>query len=239
MSRRRRALALFGLAAGCGFLAAVLVSGYVSGVRSQVGPLVPVLAARADIPEGIVLSPRNAGRYLATREVARRFAPAASLRRPEDALGLEAAVRIPAGAYVDAGQFRSLPRERAAAPEVGKGERAVEVAASGAGNLGQSLLPGSRVDVLVTSERGAGGGRTFLALDDVEVLAAAPAGDRGTGSGAAEHADVVATLRVSVRQAIFLTAAQNFAREVRLLPRPPGDDARTGAGPVDAAGLGR
>jgi pilus assembly protein CpaB len=33
---------------------------------------------------------------------------------------------------------------------------------------------------------------------------------------------------VTVRQAVYLTAAQNFAREVRLLPRPPGDRRRAG-----------
>jgi len=38
-----------------------------------------------------------------------------------------------------------------------------------------------------------------------------------------------ATLRVSVRQAIYLTAADNFAREIRLLARPRGDRSRAGA----------
>jgi pilus assembly protein CpaB len=47
------------------------------------------------------------------------------------------------------------------------------------------------------------------------------------GSGQASD-QLVATLRVTVRQAVYLTAAQNFAQEVRLLPRPSGDsgDAR-------------
>ncbi len=39
---------------------------------------------------------------------------------------------------------------------------------------------------------------------------------------------VAATLRVSVRDAVFLAAAQSFARELRLLPRAVGDDQRTG-----------
>ena len=33
----------------------------------------------------------------------------------------------------------------------------------------------------------------------------------------------LATLRVTLRQAVYLTAADNFAREIRLLARPPGD----------------
>jgi len=39
----------------------------------------------------------------------------------------------------------------------------------------------------------------------------------------------LATLRVTVRQAIYLAAADNFAREIRLLVRPPGDRSRAGA----------
>ena len=39
---------------------------------------------------------------------------------------------------------------------------------------------------------------------------------------------MAATLRVSVRDAVYLAAAQSFAREIRLLPRAAGDRARTG-----------
>jgi hypothetical protein len=42
---------------------------------------------------------------------------------------------------------------------------------------------------------------------------------------------------VTLRQAIYLTAAQNFAREVRLLSRPPGDAGRSGRAAVDAGSL--
>jgi pilus assembly protein CpaB len=87
-------------------------------------------------------------------------------------------------------------------------------------------VPGARVDVLVTrgGEGGAAAG-TELALEDVEVLAArvAPPAARAE---AGER--VAATLRVSVRDAVFLAAAQAFARELRLLPRAAGDDERAG-----------
>ena len=55
--------------------------------------------------------------------------------------------------------------------------------------------------------------------------------------GAAAAATATATLRVTTRQAVYLTAAQNFAREVRLLPRPPGDRSRAGRAAVEAGGL--
>jgi pilus assembly protein CpaB len=83
--------------------------------------------------------------------------------------------------------------------------------------------PGGRVDVLVTTGRNGSPGRTRLALQDVQLLAARPAADDNAGK-------LVATLRVTVRQAVYLTAAQNFAQEVRLLPRPAGDRSGSPAG---------
>ncbi|MGN6188592.1 MAG: hypothetical protein ACTHOE_06815, partial [Conexibacter sp.] len=70
---------------------------------------------------------------------------------------------------------------------------------------------------------GARPGTTVLALEDVEVLAARPvpadAADAATGGGTR----VAASLRVRVRDAVYLAAAQAFARDVRLLVRAPGD----------------
>jgi pilus assembly protein CpaB len=88
------------------------------------------------------------------------------------------------------------------------------------------IVPGARVDVLVTRD-GEGGSpaATELALEDVEVLAARRAPDGPREDGAQR---VAASLRVSVRDAVYLAAAQSFAREVRLLPRAAGDRRRSG-----------
>jgi pilus assembly protein CpaB len=91
---------------------------------------------------------------------------------------------------------------------VRRGERAVEVVAAGSPRL---VAPGARVDVLVTRQRA-----TELALEDVEVLGARARRDDGATK-------VAATLRVTVPQAVYLAAAGAFAREIRLLPRAPGD----------------
>jgi pilus assembly protein CpaB len=40
-----------------------------------------------------------------------------------------------------------------------------------------------------------------------------------------------------LRQAVYLTAAQSFAREIRALPRAPGDRGEAGAGLRVGAGL--
>jgi pilus assembly protein CpaB len=96
------------------------------------------------------------------------------------------------------------------------------------------------VDVLVSTGGGSGRGRTFLALEDVELLGfRAGSGEPASTDGDTQRraATGVATLRVTLRQAVYLTAAQNFAREVRLLPRPPGDRRRLGRQAVGEEGL--
>ena len=82
--------------------------------------------------------------------------------------------------------------------------------------------------MLVTRDGDGGGGAagTELALEDVEVLAARAGARRARATTARER--VAATLRVSVRDAVYLAAAQSFAREVRLLPRAAGDRERAG-----------
>jgi pilus assembly protein CpaB len=109
-----------------------------------------------------------------------------------------------------------------------------------AGGEGLAGAPqGTRVDVLVTTEsRSGAGGRTYLALQDVELLGArAGDGGAGGGSGGSARATTIATLRVTLREAVFLTAAQSFAREVRLLVRAPGDRRPARPLSIDASGL--
>ena len=65
-------------------------------------------------------------------------------------------------------------------------------------------------------------GPTRLALADVEVLAARPPPAADDSASAGGLPRLLATLRVTVRQAVALTAAAAAARQVRLLPRPGG-----------------
>ncbi len=205
MSRRRRGLVLVGLALVLGALAAADVGRREAALDRRLAPLVPVLVARADLPPG---QPIRVG-DVEPRELPARWAPLGAAGGPGEVAGASPAVRIPRGAYVVASDLAPP-----SAGTVARGERSVEVVASGSPKL---VAAGTRVDVLVTRE----GHGTRLALQDVEVLAARsePAGDHDA-SGAAR---VAATLRVTVRQAVYLTAAQSFAREVRLLPRAAGD----------------
>ncbi len=85
--------------------------------------------------------------------------------------------------------------------------------------------PALRVNVVASTGEGPSG-RTRVVVADAEVLAtteAAPEGDLG-GTGEA-------LLRVTAAQALRVTAALNFAREVRLLARPR-DEVGDGAAPA-------
>jgi pilus assembly protein CpaB len=208
MSRRRRGVLLLGLAVVLGVLAASDVARREAAVNRSIAPLVDVVVTRDDLPAGKPLKARD----LAVRAVPARWAPVGAAATVGEVAGAQPSADLPRGAYVTAMEL-TVPDAPGGAL-VRRGERAVEVVAAGSPEL---VVPGARVDVLVTRE-GAG---TKLALQDVEVLAAAAApGDDLAG------ARVAATLRTTVRQAVYLTAAQSFAREIRLLPRAAGDRER-------------
>jgi len=217
VSRRRRAALLLGLALALGALAASDVARREAALRDQIGPAVAVLVAAHPLAADRRLAPED----LALRRVPERFAPAGGAVVPELVVGQRLAVPVPAGAPIGEHLLARAPTAPGAA--VRRGERAVEVVATGSA---AALAPGARVDVLVTRERGSGGA-TELALEDVEVLAtrAAPARD---GAGP----QVAATLRVTVRQAVYLAAAGAFARDIRLLARAPGDHRLAGRATV-------
>lgn len=239
--RRRRAFLMLSLAVACGGFAASEVAERMQEVEASVGAPVRVLVAARDIAPGAELRRND----LSVREVPERFAPPDALATAEGVAGLPVAGPLRKGSYLTAatlaagGSGGSGPGR--ATGGLRRGERAVEVAVAGAGALGDTAAPGSRVDVLVSTEAREGPGRTLLALEDVELLALnAGAGSEAAAvdaEGAGAAASGTATLRVSVGQAVYLTAAQNYAREVRLLPRPPGDRRRSGREAVTADGL--
>jgi pilus assembly protein CpaB len=217
VSRRRRALLLAGLALLLGGLAASDVASRERALREGLGPTIGVVVARTDIAAGA----RIARDALAVRSVPERYAPRGAVADPAALVGLRVNADVAAGQELLPGVVGATTQP---GPSLRAGERVAEVVAAAA--AGQ-VVPGGRVDVLVTrDDRPGATGRTVLALEDVEVLAvaAAPAAEaEGT-------ARVAASLRVTLRQAVYLAAAQAFARELRLLPRAPGDRARGRAG---------
>jgi pilus assembly protein CpaB len=159
-----------------------------------------------------------------------RYVPRETLTSPSDAVGYRLAVDLDRGDFVTA---RNLLAGDAGRRGGDTGGRTVEVAVAGAASLADSLQPGVHVDVLITTDRGSGPGRTYVALQDAELIAFSAG-----SAGSTEAGRATAALRVSLRQAVLLTAAQNFARELRLVPRPDGDRRRLGPVGISAAGLG-
>ena len=192
---------------------------------------------------------------LVVREVPERFVPPDAVRGVEEAVGAAPSARLARGAYVTVGALGGGEADSSRPGVLRRGERAVEVNVAGGSPLSESGGPGSRVDVVISTEPRNGSGRTFLALENVELLALGGSGSGSSGgagqssggagsgaaaddgAGAAGRASATATLRVTLRQAVYLTAAENFAREVRLLPRPGGDRRRAGRSAVSAEGL--
>jgi pilus assembly protein CpaB len=228
VTRRRRALLLAGLALLLGGLAASDVASRESALREGLGPSVGVVVARTELAAGSTIKRES----LSVREVPVRYAPRGAVADPGALVGMRLSADVAAGQELLPALVGTPGGSPAAGPAVAKGERVAEVVA--AAPAGQ-VVPGGRVDVLVTrDDRPGAPGRTVLALEDVAVLAvaAAPAGE------SAGTARVAASLRVTLRQAVYLAAAQAFAQELRLLPRAPGDRARGRAGMSAGADLG-
>jgi pilus assembly protein CpaB len=216
MSRRTRAI-LFGVGAVLAAVAAgEIADGYGDSVARGYGALRPVVIASAQLPAGKALAPAEVEKDLEVRQVPARFVPAGALRDPAEALGLVPAAAVPSGAYLLAAQLRP-PHSDVPGPRLAADRRPVQIAVSGAEALAVSggSPVGSRVDVVVTTEPGDGGGvgHTYVAAAGVPLLGlgASPEGD-ATGSA-------LATLGLTRAQALRLIAAESFARQVTVMPR--------------------
>lgn len=222
-ARRRRGFLLLALAVASGALAASEVRERARAVEAQVGPLVAVAVAKRDLREGTVIGAREALELVGTARIPARFVPPGALRRPADAVGGTAAIDVARGSYLT----RAALAGGATRAPLRRGERAIDVEVSGGRRLRELGGRGALVDVVVTSEPRSGPARAFVAADGAELLAL-----RRDGGGKA-----VATLRVPLRDAVYLTAATSFGRDARLLVRSPGDRSRAGRLAYAAPGL--
>jgi pilus assembly protein CpaB len=206
---RRRGLLLLCFALVCGGLAASQVRERERRAEAALGPLVSVAVAKRELAADRPLRPGD----LTIRRVPARFAPPDALTGSGELAGARPAVPVPQGGYLTSAMLGGGGSRSGVVRPLRVGERALELSVAGAMSGAE---PGARVDVLVTAQREDGTGRTFVALEDVELL--------GLRAGEGEEVpSFLATLRVTARQAVYLTAASNAAGEVRLLMRPPGD----------------
>jgi Flp pilus assembly protein CpaB len=213
-ARRRRGILLLLVAALAGSMAAQRIRREERAIRSQVGQPVPVVVARALIPAHTRIGADELAN-LAVARIPARFVPPGAIRDPLRAVGTTTAIDLPRGDYLTRAVLAAARDPRTL---LRAGERAIDVEVSGGARLAALGGRGARVDVVVTTEPRNGAPRAFVAADGAELLSLRR-GDNG-------HA--IATLRVAVRQAVFLTAATSFGRDARLLVRSPGDRAPAG-----------
>lgn len=222
MRRRVRAAAFLVGALGCAAAAATIANGYGSEVAGQFGELRPVVVTAVDLEARKPVGPRHLDR-LEVRRVPASFVPPDAIAAPEEALGAAPVTPVPAGSYVLASQLRSpRPKGRPPPPRLERGRSPVEIAITGAEALAASgrSPEGTRVDVVVTTEPGPGSkGRTRIAAEGIELLELRRGG-RGeiADSGVAPSGDWSATLALTRKEALRLIQAENFARQVRLMP---------------------
>ena len=164
---RRRGVLLLCFALVCGGLAASQVRERERRASAALGPLVALAVASRDLPA----DHRLAAGDLAARRVPARYAPPDAFADPEQLAGARTAVPLAAGAFLTAAVLGGRANGSDQGLALRPGQRAVSVRVSGA--LGDAR-PGSRVDIVVSTQPATGGGRTFVALEDV--LAARPAG---------------------------------------------------------------
>src|SRR5581483_9456157 len=86
VSRRVRAIAFGCAALASAALAAVAAGGYRADLEGQLGPMRPVVVARAPIPARRALSEADAERLLEVRRIPVRFAPAGALSAPRQVI---------------------------------------------------------------------------------------------------------------------------------------------------------
>lgn len=217
MTRRRRGGILIVLAGALGLVAALVSLG-----AGSAPPPAAVVVARAPLGTGLLIEEGTAAQALTTVPVPASAALPGTLRDPAEAVGRRVAAPVAAGEPVTQAALGGAPG--AGPSPLAVGERAVAVPLSAAGAAAAGVRPGARVDVVASTGEGLTG-RTALVVADAEVL----------GLGTPDAADPTGApgevvLRVRARQALRITAALNFAREVRLLVRPP-DEVGAAPGP--------
>jgi Flp pilus assembly protein CpaB len=217
MSRRGRAIGFAALAVGCAVASASIASAYRTSVDDRLGELRPVVTVERSIDAGTDLRGRILRTALGVRSVPERFLPPDAISDPQQVVGRRTLAAIPAGSYLLASHLRSAEPRRPSQPRLGKDLHPVEVTVSGAGALAATGSAEARVDVVVAGEPVTGGrARVRVAARGVRLIGIEPADpSAGTAVGGDSWS---ATLALTRSQALELIEAENFAREIRLIP---------------------
>ena len=186
-----------------------------SGVGGDDAPTARVLVASQVIPAGTLIDTASEQGALALAAVAEDLPLAGLLSGADEARGRRTVAVVSPGEPLTQAVLGGAPGMGPAPLAVG--ERAVPVPLRSAGGSAAAPVPGVRVDVIASDGEGPAG-RTRVVVGDAEVLAVTR-DDAGGGEGSGD----VLMLRLSTDQALEVTRALDFAREVRVVTRPAGE----------------
>jgi pilus assembly protein CpaB len=207
----------FAIAGVCAFLVYRVVSVRMNASRPMA--TASVVAAAKDIPLGAVLQASD----LSTMTIA-GSAPKGALFKPEQAIGRGAISQIYQGEPILENQLAGLGSGGGLAPTIPDGMRASAVRVDEVVGVAGFVIPGMRVDVLVSGNppgaEATEGVVTKTILQNIQVLAAGTDIQHDPG-GKAQQVQVV-TLLVTPEQAQMLSLASNSLK-IQLVLRNPLD----------------
>lgn len=210
---RRRALAFAALAAVSALASIAVASRYRDGVADGYGELRSVVVVERELRPGGPLDAEQLRASLLTRQVPERFVPPDALSLPSEALGSRPRTPIPRGSYLLRSQLSSGPRPEPG-PRLADGLRPIEVVVASAAGLESAEGRSPRVDVVAADEPGTTvNPRVRVLARRVPLIAIR----RARGGG--DPVGWLATLGLGRAEAIAVIEAENFARQIRLLPR--------------------
>jgi pilus assembly protein CpaB len=189
--------------------AAVGVRQYVKQGVAPPTETVSVIVAAVNIPRGVLVSPD----LITTKEYPKDLAPTGAILKIEDAQARSAFITMVKGEPLLESKL-SPKGQRGLASLVAEGMRAFTITTNVASGVAGFILPGNKVDVLLTFASGGGndftgGGSTTTLLQNVEILAVdqkveAPADNKIDSSNLRS-----VTLLVTPDQAAKLSLGQN------------------------------
>ncbi|MFB3775991.1 MAG: Flp pilus assembly protein CpaB [Bryobacteraceae bacterium] len=214
------------IVAGVSLLFALVVSSIFYQMSSRAGggsrqqsktEIVDLVVAAQPLPVGVQIKPGD----LKVVRVPKDRVPAGSFQKIEEVVGRPVVSNILLDEPVIAGRLAERGSGFGLAPVIPPGMRAVAVKVNEVVGVAGFVLPGMRVDVLVTVRPpGEGGARTSTILQNVPVVSAGKQ-IQADSSGNAVNAPVV-TLLVTPEQAEILTLAGNEGR-IQLVLRNSAD----------------
>lgn len=215
--RQRRGAFLVTIAALGAIGVFVAVSGYVSDVRSQVGPMTTVLRLRTDAP---AFRPITVEMVEETR-LPDRWAPRTATQSRRQVVGLVPGTDLPRGSILQAGML--VP-----APGLAPGEREIAILVDAETGVAGKVTPGSVVDIYATFEgENEGQSRSEIIVSRARIIGVGSpetVSDEDSGGTFAEGKVVPVTFALSVQESLVLTFAESFATKVRLALIGDGDD---------------